>query len=259
MGVLASTGALRTHISQLFSFFLVHLLEIYTCLSNTQIYSTLGGTDDKRMAALRETCTGSDTDEATSVAAVVKSKVTLKRLKKASPTAFAPAFSMTDVTAPQGTVEIKYFGKSPKVRFKGVWYTVKWGAGAEENEDYDSWDSGEEVTLPKAAQAVALMSVCSQFGGKVCIAGGHRFFANPAAEDEAKPLVVLPGDLVCAVMWDEDMHEGNNVSAFIARRMNEKCETKKGEKRKLVDVGAKAKGKAAIVGDVEFAPSKPDK
>ena len=44
MGVLASTGALRTHISQLFSFFLVHLLEIYTCLSNTQIYSTLGGT-----------------------------------------------------------------------------------------------------------------------------------------------------------------------------------------------------------------------
>ena len=43
MGVLASTGALRTHISQLFSFFLVHLLEIYTCLSNTQIYSTLGG------------------------------------------------------------------------------------------------------------------------------------------------------------------------------------------------------------------------
>ena len=46
MGVLASTGALRTHISQLFSFFLVHLLEIYTCLSNTRIYSTLGGTDD---------------------------------------------------------------------------------------------------------------------------------------------------------------------------------------------------------------------
>ena len=44
MGVLASTGALRTHISQLFSFFLVHLLEIYTCSSNTQIYSTLGGT-----------------------------------------------------------------------------------------------------------------------------------------------------------------------------------------------------------------------
>ena len=44
MGVLASTGALRTHISQLFSLFLVHLLEIYTCLSNTQIYSTLGGT-----------------------------------------------------------------------------------------------------------------------------------------------------------------------------------------------------------------------
>ena len=44
LGVLASTGALRTHISQLFSFFLVHLLEIYTCLSNTQIYSTLGGT-----------------------------------------------------------------------------------------------------------------------------------------------------------------------------------------------------------------------
>ena len=50
MGVLASTGALRTHISQLFSFFLVHLLEIYTCLSNTQIYSTLGGT---RRATLR--------------------------------------------------------------------------------------------------------------------------------------------------------------------------------------------------------------
>jgi hypothetical protein len=44
LGVLASTGALRTHISQLFSFFLVHLLEIYTCLSNTRIYSTLGGT-----------------------------------------------------------------------------------------------------------------------------------------------------------------------------------------------------------------------
>ena len=44
LGVLAFTGALRTHISQLFSFFLVHLLEIYTCLSNTQIYSTLGGT-----------------------------------------------------------------------------------------------------------------------------------------------------------------------------------------------------------------------
>jgi hypothetical protein len=44
MGVLASTGALRTHISQSFSFFLVNLLQIYTCLSNTQIYSTLGGT-----------------------------------------------------------------------------------------------------------------------------------------------------------------------------------------------------------------------
>ena len=35
LGVLAFTGALRTHISQLFSLFLVHLLEIY---------STLGGT-----------------------------------------------------------------------------------------------------------------------------------------------------------------------------------------------------------------------
>jgi hypothetical protein len=49
MGVLASTGALHTHISQLFSFFLVHLLEIYTCLSNTRIYSTLGGTSGQAL------------------------------------------------------------------------------------------------------------------------------------------------------------------------------------------------------------------
>ena len=44
LGGLAYTGALCTQISQLFSFLLVHLLEIYTCSSNTPIYSTLGGT-----------------------------------------------------------------------------------------------------------------------------------------------------------------------------------------------------------------------
>jgi hypothetical protein len=44
LGVLAFAGVLCTQISQLFFFLLVHLLEIYTCSSNTQIYSTLGGT-----------------------------------------------------------------------------------------------------------------------------------------------------------------------------------------------------------------------
>ena len=36
LGGLAYTGALCTQISQFYSFFLVHLLEIYTCSSNTQ-------------------------------------------------------------------------------------------------------------------------------------------------------------------------------------------------------------------------------